>query len=227
MTVDEMQAAVEAILYAAGEPLEATRIAEALEISMEDVELILDRLSSQLDERNSGLCLLKMEERYQLCTRREYAPIVRGVLEIKKNAPLSPAAFEVLAIVAYNQPVTKSYVEQVRGVDCSGVVTTLCQKGLLEEQGRLELPGRPLLYGTTSEFLKCFCISSLEELPALPEKEDGEKEESPETQADMHAVMLQNLQRNAEEEVDYENLKNEEESETDDPFAQEIAESVE
>ena len=85
-------------------------------------------------------------------------------------------AFEVLAVVAYNQPVTKAYVEQVRGVDCSGVISTLCQKGLVEEKGRLDLPGRPLLYGTTPEFLKCFCIESLSELPELPEREEKEQE---------------------------------------------------
>ena len=94
------------------------------------------------------------------------------MLDIKKNAPLSPAAFEVLAVVAYNQPVTKAYVEQIRGVDCSGVIATLCQKGLLEEKGRLDLPGRPLLYGTTPDFLRCFCLSSLSELPELPDKVD-------------------------------------------------------
>ena len=93
---------------------------------------------------------------------------------MKKNAPLSQAAFEVLAVVAYNQPITKAYIEQVRGVDCSGVISTLCQKGLIEEVGRLELPGRPLIYGTTSEFLRCFCVSDLSELPPLPEKKEDE-----------------------------------------------------
>ena len=92
------------------------------------------------------------------------------MLDIKKNIPLSNAALEVLAVVAYNQPVTKAYVEQVRGVDCSGVVNTLCQKGLLEERGRLDLPGRPLLYGTTPNFLRCFCLTTLADLPELPEK---------------------------------------------------------
>ena len=96
---------------------------------------------------------------------------MRKVLEIKRNSPLSQAAFEVLAIVAYNQPVTKAFIEQIRGVDCSAVIATLCQKQLIEERGRLDLPGRPLIYGTTPNFLRCFCISSLEELPALPEKE--------------------------------------------------------
>lgn len=170
MTNEQIRAACEAILFASGEPLECARIAEALELDMDTVAGALWELARILDERNSGICLLRLGSKYQLCSRVEYAQQVRSVLAIKKNAPLSPAAFEVLAVVAYNQPVTKAYVEQIRGVDCSGVIATLCQKGLLEEKGRLDLPGRPLLYGTTPDFLRCFCISSLSELPELPER---------------------------------------------------------
>ncbi|MCL2508816.1 MAG: SMC-Scp complex subunit ScpB [Oscillospiraceae bacterium] len=171
MNIQELQAAAEAILFACGEPLETARMAEALELDVECTEKLLTKLKDDLDERGSGLCVLKLGDRYQICARTEYAGMIRSVLELKKNAPLSPAAFEVLAVVAYNQPITKSYIEQVRGVDCSGVIATLCQKGLIEEKGRLELPGRPLLYGTTPEFLKCFCISALSELPELPDRE--------------------------------------------------------
>ncbi|MCR5485879.1 MAG: SMC-Scp complex subunit ScpB [Clostridiales bacterium] len=177
MKVQELQAAAEAILFASGDPLEITRIAEALELDTEYTEKLLERLGAELDERESGICLLKLEDRYQLCTRTQFAGMIRSVLEVKKNTPLSQAAFEVLAVVAYNQPITKSYIEQVRGVDCSGVIATLCQRGLVEEKGRLELPGRPLLYGTTPNFLKCFCLSSLSELPELPEKNEPGLEE--------------------------------------------------
>ena len=156
-------------MFASGEPVEASRIAEALEVETETVEGALWELSRVLDERESGICLLRLGSKYQLVSRKEYAQEIRNVLDIKKNIPLSPAAFEVLAIVAYNQPVTKAYVEQIRGVDCSGVISTLCQRGLLEERGRLDLPGRPLLYGTTPNFLRCFCLSSLSDLPELPE----------------------------------------------------------
>ncbi len=172
LKVDEMQAAVEAILFASGDPIEYERIAEALEIEPEYAENLLMNLSADLDDRGSGICLVRMDNQFQLCTRSEFSDKIRAVLEIKKNSPLSTAAFEVLAVVAYNQPVTKSFVEQVRGVDCSGVISTLCQKGLIEEKGRLDLPGRPLLYGTTAEFLKCFSVTSLDELPDLPEHED-------------------------------------------------------
>ena len=203
LKVDEMQAAVEAILFASGEPIEYQRIAEALEIEPEYAENLLTNLGDSLDERGSGICLVRMDDEFQLCTRSEYADKVRAVLEIKKNTPLSNAAFEVLAVVAYNQPVTKSFVEQVRGVDCSGVMATLCQKGLIEEKGRLDLPGRPLLYGTTPEFLKCFSVSSLDELPDLPEHEDmPKKQELPDQLSlDLTAENAENL---ANEESDKE-----------------------
>ena len=164
----ELQAAAEAVLFSVGEPIELERIAAALEIESESTEQLLMNLSASLDERGSGICLLKLGNKYQLSSRAQFAPQIRSVLEVKRNAPLSQAAFEVLAVIAYNQPVTKSFVEQVRGVDCSGVIATLCQKKLIEEKGRLDLPGRPLLYGTTSEFLRCFSVSALEELPDLP-----------------------------------------------------------
>lgn len=173
MTNEQIRAACEAILFASGEPVEAARIAEALELDIDTVNGAMWELGRALDERGSGICLLRLGSKYQLCSRSDYAQQVRSVLDIKKNAPLSPAAFEVLAVVAYNQPVTKAYVEQIRGVDCSGVIATLCQKGLLEEKGRLDLPGRPLLYGTTPDFLRCFCLSSLSELPELPDKVDN------------------------------------------------------
>ena len=173
----ELQAAAEAILFSVGEPIELEKIAEALEIETETAEQILMNLSASLEERNSGIMLLKLGEQYQLSSKSIYAPQIRSVMELKRNAPLSPAAFEVLAVVAYNQPITKAYIEQVRGVDCSGVIATLCQKKLIEEKGRMELPGRPLLYGTTTEFLRCFSISSLDELPPLPEHCGNEAEE--------------------------------------------------
>lgn len=188
MKVQELQAAAEAILFASGEPLELERLAQVLELDTEYTEKILEKLKADLDERESGLCVLRMDDRYQMCTRTQFADQIRAVLEVKKNAPLSAAAFEVLAVIAYNQPVTKSYIEQVRGVDCSGVVNTLCQKGLVEEKGRLELPGRPLLYGTTPEFLKCFCMSSLNELPELPEKDLPKIEDILDEQSEQTAV---------------------------------------
>lgn len=183
MKASKLQAAVEAILFASGEPVELDKIAQVLQIEPEVCEQIILNLSAKLDESNSGICVLKLDNLYQLSSRTEYAEVIRDVLELRKNTPLSQAAFEVLAVIAYNQPVTKSFIEQVRGVDCSGVISTLCQKKLIEEKGRLDLPGRPLVYGTTPDFLRCFSISSLDELPAIPEKpEENSEIEEPETE---------------------------------------------
>lgn len=176
-----LQAAAEAVLFSVGDPIELSRIAQALEVEEEIAEQVLMNLSASLDERGSGICLLRLGDKYQLSSRTEFAPQIRSILEVKRNAPLSQAAFEVLAVIAYNQPVTKSFVEQVRGVDCSGVIATLCQKRLIEEKGRMDLPGRPLLYGTTPEFLRCFSVSDLTELPQLPKQEGNPAEAATET----------------------------------------------
>lgn len=183
---------LEAVLFAVGEPIEITRLSQALGIEIVVLGEALEILKEKYDDESSGLCLLRLDDKYQLCTKKQYADSIRNVIEVKKNAPLSQAAFEVLAIVAYNQPVTKSFIEQIRGVDCSAVISNLCQKSLIEEKGRLELPGRPLIYGTTPEFLRCFCISSLDELPELPKNE--EKSENTETDLEITVDENKNLE---------------------------------
>ncbi len=174
MEIKQYQAAIEAVLFASGEPVAASRLAEVLEIDEETAGRLADDLMHDINTRGGGLMMVRLDERYQLCTNKDYAGYVRKALDIRRNTPLSQAAMEVLAIVAYNQPVTRAFIEQVRGVDCGAVVQGLVQKSLIEEKGRLELPGRPLLYGTTADFLRCFGVSSLEELPPLPQKEDEE-----------------------------------------------------
>ena len=163
-----MLAIAEAVLFAAAEPIEHTRLSIVLGTDSEVTLEILDILKEKYEQEESGLCLLKLGSKYQICSKKEYINEVRAVLDLKRNTPLSQAAFEVLAIIAYNQPITKPYIEQIRGVDCSGVVSTLCQRGLIEEKGRLEVPGRPVLYGTTDDFLRCFSLSALSELETLP-----------------------------------------------------------
>lgn len=177
MNLKNMQSTLEAVLFAVGEPIETQRLALALEWDELILDQLLDNLQARYDETNAGICLLRLDQRVQLCSRLEYADSIRKVLEVKRNAPLSQAAFEVLAIIAYNQPVTKSFIEQIRGVDCSAVLSSLLQKSLIEERGRLDLPGRPLIYGTTPDFLRVFCISSLDELPNLPDHADENNEE--------------------------------------------------
>lgn len=180
----ELLPCLEAVLFATGEPVEAEKLAVALQ---EDETVIINALHKLQEKYNlpeSGICLLKLDNKYQICTKKQYADNIRAVIEVKKNTPLSQAAFEVLAIIAYNQPVTKSFVEQIRGVDCSGVISNLCQKSLIEEKGRLELPGRPLIYGTTSDFLRCFSLSSLEDLPPVPEKNNAQENDEDKNIAD-------------------------------------------
>ena len=177
-----IKAAIEAILFANGSSVETKRIAQALEITESQAEEHISALINDYNSANRGITIIKLDDAYQMVSCKEYAPQIRTVMDLRRNTPLSQAALEVLAVVAYNQPVTKAFVEQVRGVDCSGVIGSLTAKGLVEEKGRLELPGRPLLYGTTENFLRCFNINSLEELPPLPETENEEtdkpKEES-------------------------------------------------
>lgn len=173
---NKVLASLEAMLFAAGDPVEPAKLAEVLDIDVENVIKMLGHLEASYDERNGGIRLIRIDGKYQLCTREEYSEEVRGLLEIKKNTPLSQAAFEVLAIVAYNKTVTRSFIEQIRGVDCSGLVSNLIQKGLIEEKGRLDLPGRPLVYGTTDRFLRCFSLNSLEDLPDIPESSESNDE---------------------------------------------------
>lgn len=173
MNSNNVLASLEAMLFAAGDPVEPSKLAEVLDIDVENVIKMLGHLEAIYDERDGGLRLIRVDGKYQICTREEYSEQVRGLLEIKKNTPLSQAAFEVLAIVAYNKTVTRSFIEQIRGVDCSGPVSNLVQKGLIEEKGRLDLPGRPLVYGTTDRFLRCFSLNSLDDLPDLPAEVEG------------------------------------------------------
>ena len=172
MEIKEDQAAIEAVLFASGEPVAATRLAEVLELDLETAVRLADDWLQDVNTRGGGLLAVRLGDKYQLCTNKTYAGYVRRAMDIRRNTPLSQAAMEVLAIVAYNQPVTKAFIEQVRGVDCGAVVQGLAAKGLIEEKGRLELPGRPLLYGTTADFLRCFGVSTLDELPPLPQKEE-------------------------------------------------------
>lgn len=159
---------LESVLFASGEPVTVTRLAQACEGSESAVAAALKQLALWYDEQNSAICVQQLGDSWQMCTRPEFAPAIQRAVETKKQAPLSAAAMEVLTIVAYNQPVSKGFVEHVRGVDSSSVVNTLVEKELLMEAGRLEVPGRPIAYATTPHFLRCFGLNSLEELPPLP-----------------------------------------------------------
>lgn len=168
MRLNEELSIVEAILFASGDPIEKSRLAQASGIEDETIEKIINMLNDRYEENESALMIIKLSDSYQLCVREKFIDYIRAAMETRKAAPLSPAAMEVLTIIAYNQPVTKGFVEHIRGTDSSSVVNSLVEKNLLEEAGRLDVPGRPIAYKTTAAFLRSFQLSSLDDLPAVP-----------------------------------------------------------
>lgn len=183
MDNQNLKSAVEAVLFASGTPVEVDRLAVALNIPLEKAGAVCAELAEDYKNRGGGILVVRLGDSYRMCSDKQHADVIRTVMDIKRNTPLSQAASEVLAVIAYNQPVTKAFVEQVRGVDCSGVVANLIARGLIEEKGRLELPGRPLVYGTTEHFLLCFGISSLDELPPVPQDEENSEADEAQTEA--------------------------------------------
>lgn len=194
MEMKEIEAAVEGILFASGEPVAADRIAVALELDRDTVDQVLRRLTDYYSYERRGMRLVRMEDTWQLCSAPEYADVIRRAFEIRKPAKLSQPALEVLAIIAYYQPVTRAYIDQVRGVDSSYTVGLLLERELIEEAGRLAVPGRPIQYRTTKNFLRSFGLSSLEELPELPSAAPEDGQITLEMQA-----RLEQLQAQAEE----------------------------
>lgn len=174
LQLEQYEKTAEAILFAGGEPVDQKSIAEAMELDEEAAVSVLESLKAKYEKFESSIEVRRLEDKWQLCTKSEFEPYIRGAFEIKRNAPLSQAALEVLAIIAYNQPVTRAFAEQVRGVDSSGVMSTLVEKGLIEEAGRLDLPGRPIAYRTTSLFLRSFGFESLEDMPPIADEAETE-----------------------------------------------------
>lgn len=168
-TMKEIEAAVEGILFASGEPVHVDRICVALELDRPTVEQVLQRLMDYYAYERRGIRLLRIEESWQLCSAPDYADAIRRAFEIRKPAKLSQPALEVLTIIAYYQPTTRAYVDQIRGVDSAYTMGLLQERKLIEECGRLQVPGRPHLYRTTKQFLRAFHLTSLEDLPEMPD----------------------------------------------------------
>ena len=166
-----IECALEAVLFSLGEAVETEKLAEALEIREEEVKEAFKKLKKKYESENRGIKLIEIENSIQMCSNPDYYECIQRVTQIKKQAGLSSAALETLSIIAYNQPVTKGTMDFIRGVDCTYSVARLLERGFIDELGRAETPGRPILYGTTMEFLRCFGLKSLEDLPPLPEKE--------------------------------------------------------
>ena len=171
----QLESTLEAVLFAAGDAVSIDRLCEVLELPRETVLEAARELSSRYDFEQRGLMLRRIADKLQLCSRPMYAEAVRRVTETRKNASLSPAALEVLTIIAYRQPVTRAFIDQLRGVDSGGTLAGLAEKQLIEEAGRLEVPGRPILYRTTGRFLQAFALESLDDLPALPALTENEQ----------------------------------------------------
>ena len=163
----ELECALEAVLFAAGDSVSEGKLCAVLQTDKATLRNAAQNLGDYYDFNRRGIKLLRLDDRYQLASRADYAQMVRNTLETRKPQNLTPAALEVLAIIAYKQPVTKTYIEQVRGVDSAYTLSSLVDKGLVADCGRLDVPGRPILYQTTETFLRTFGLSSVSQLPAL------------------------------------------------------------
>jgi segregation and condensation protein B len=169
MEMKEIESAIEAILFASGEPIHVDRICLALDVDRQTVEKLLQKLMDHYAYERRGIRLLRIEDSWQLCSAPDYGDAVRKAFEIRKSAKLSQPALEVLTIIAYYQPTTRAYVDQIRGVDSAYTVGLLLDRKLIEECGRLQVPGRPHLYRTTKNFLRAFHLTSLNDLPEMPD----------------------------------------------------------
>lgn len=171
MTEDEKKAAAEAILFASGRSVKTESIAKALEISASETEKILTAMAEDYEQADRGIRLLRLESSWQLCTKKEYYPALIRIVKEPEKANLTDVLMETLAIIAYRQPVTKLQIEKIRGVKSDHAVNKLIEYNLVRELGRMDAPGRPILFGTTEEFLRHFELSSLEQLPQVGEEE--------------------------------------------------------
>ena len=165
--MNNLKCAIEGILFAAGEPVKAAMLAVALDTDIGNIELAVDELKREYDSAHRGVAIIDIDEGYQICSRPEYYAYIQVILGEQRKQALSNAAMEALAIIAYKQPITRGGVEFIRGVNSDGAVNRLVERGLVEELGRLDAPGRPILYGTTANFLRCFGLSTLEDLPDI------------------------------------------------------------
>ena len=170
----ELQRAIEAILFAAGERVEVSRLSMALEVDADEITAAVDSLADELAFNRRGIRILRLEDGYQMVSSGEMADFITKALETRKPPRLSASQLETLTIIAYYQPATKAMVEQIRGVDSSSSITAVLNKKLIEDTGRLNVPGRPIQYRTTPDFLRTFALNSLEELPEIEKVSLGE-----------------------------------------------------
>ena len=177
MEQNDLQRALMAVLFAAGEPVAASRLAESLQVDESEIHRECEALISALSYHRSGIRIVKLEDAYQMCSSAEMAEYVTKTLETRKPPKLSPSQLETFTVIAYYQPATKAYVETIRGVDSAYSVSALLTKKLIRECGRLNVPGRPILYETTPDFLRVFGLESLADLPDIEKVDIAVKKE--------------------------------------------------
>lgn len=177
MEIDIIKSIIEAILFSAGTVVETKKLMSILELSNEDIDTIMQNMKNEFEEQNRGIEIIKVNQGYQLCSKKEYYDYIYPIFDNRAKPSLSAAALETLSIIAYNPKITRSEVEQIRGVNSDGTIYKLLEYNLIEEVGRLDAPGRPTIYSTTNEFLKMFGITNLEELPELPKYKIDENEQ--------------------------------------------------
>ena len=200
--MDNVSSAVEAVLFAAGESVPLKRLSLVLGLEEEEISRTVDALHELYESEGRGMRVLRLDDKVQMCSAPEHAGLISACLEQRKPPMLSQAALETLAVVAYFQPVTRAYVEQVRGVDSSYSVGMLTERGLIEECGRLEAPGRPAIFRTTDAFLRTMGVTRLSELPPLPEVSGGEGIEKLQSAIDKLTKPQQSEQLSIDENAD-------------------------
>lgn len=177
MEINKIKAIIEAILFACGRPVGIKEFMANLELSAEDVEVAIQSLKSDFESQERGIEIIKIDDSYQLCTKKEYYDYIYPIIDSRTKPTLSNAAMETLSIIAYNPKITRAEIESIRGVNSDGTIYKLLEYNLIEEAGKLDLPGRPTTYRTTPEFLKMFGITNLDELPELPRYKIDENEQ--------------------------------------------------
>ena len=206
--MDNIKYAIEGILFAAGEPVKAAKLAVVLDTSIEEIHKAVDELKQEYNLDKRGFNIIDILEGYQICSRPEYYKYIQEILGEQRNQPLSNAAMEALAIIAYKQPITRTQIEHIRGVNSDGCVNRLYERGLIDEAGRLDAPGRPILYRTTDTFLRCFGLSSPSELPPInfvqlqiDEPAQGEQQEIPEEEVPEQIPGQQEFSEDSEDSI--------------------------
>lgn len=174
MNIKTIESIIEGVLFAAGDSVSIEKLADITDVDTKTLKSIINNLADKYDNEKSGLMIISLEDSYQMCTRPDYQEYIKKLAEPKRAHNLSNAALEVLSVIAYRQPVSKTAIEQIRGVSSDTIVNRLVERGLVKEAGRLDAPGKPVLFKTTEEFLRCFNLKSLTELPEYEEIAGGE-----------------------------------------------------